>query len=80
MKNQLPTIVECEIGPYPRKMPEGMVDPMPKVNVKLDNGEEQELFEFYPDEISFREVEFIGLTIEEAIHLKFQKDLKYLKI
>ena len=68
MENQLPTIIECKIGPYPRKMPEGMLDPMPKVNVKLSDGEEKELFEFYPDEISFTEVEFIGEGLPSGIY------------
>lgn len=79
MKKQLPTIIEYKIGPLPRKMPEGMFDLMPKVNVKLSNGEEKELFEFYPDEISFNKDELIGLTVDEAVHLKYEKDLQYLK-
>jgi hypothetical protein len=60
------------------EMPKGLFDPMPKVFVKLEEGEEQFLFEFYPDEISFSPQEFIGLTIQEAIHLKFTKDRDYL--
>jgi len=74
MEKQLPTIVECKIGSYPRELPEGIFDPMPKVVVKLSNEKSQELFEFYPDEISFTEYEFIGLTVEEAIHLKYTKN------
>ena len=42
-------------------------------------GKEQKLFEFYPDEISFSSNEFVGLTIEEARHLKFEKDKKFLQ-
>lgn len=79
MKNQSPIIVECKIGSFPRKMPKGMFDPMPKVNVKLSNGEEKELFEFYPDEIDFIESEFIGLTIEEAKNMKYHKDIEFLR-
>jgi hypothetical protein len=52
---------------------------MPQVHVTLEDGVEQFLFEYYPDEISFREKEFVGLTIEEAIHLKFIKDKKFLQ-
>ena len=74
-----PKIIKCEIGPYPRPMPQGMNDKMPEVKVTLDNGEELVLFDFYPDEISFTESEFIGLTIEEAKKLKFEKDLKYIQ-
>ena len=69
-----PVIVKCSIGTYPRQMPEGMFDPMPKVKVKFDNGEEKELFQFYPDEISFSEEEFLGMTEESARKLKCEKD------
>jgi hypothetical protein len=61
------------------EMPKGLFDPMPKVFVRVNEGEEQLLFEFYPDEIMFTSKEFIGLTIEEARHLKFLKDKKYLQ-
>ena len=37
------------------------------------------LFEFYQDEISFTELEFIGLTEEKAHRLRFEKDVKYLQ-
>jgi hypothetical protein len=74
-----PIIVKCTIGPYPRPMEHGMLDPMPQVNVTLNNGEEKVLFEFYPDEISFEESEFIGLTEESARRLKFEKDKKYIQ-
>ena len=60
-------------------MPEGMADSMPKVRVRLINGEEKTFFEFYPDEISFSESEFIGLNEESARRLKFEKDKKFLQ-
>ena len=60
-------------------MPRGPFDQMPQVWVTTENGEEQLLFEYYPDEISFRPEEFIGLTIEEGRHLKFIKDKEYLQ-
>lgn len=69
-----PKITACTIGPYPK----GFFDPMPKVRVIFDNMEEKVLFDFYPDEISFSEHEFIGLTEAEARHLKFKKDRNYL--
>ena len=51
---------------------------IPQVFIILDDGTpEQFLFEYYPDEISFTENEFIGLTIDEAYHLKFIKDKQY---
>jgi len=60
-------------------MPKGYFDPMPQVWVTYEDGKEQMLFEFYPDEISFSANEFIGLTRSEAIHLKFKKDKAYLQ-
>ena len=79
MKRPEPIIVKCEIGPYPRPMPEGMFDPMPEVRVFFDNGDEKILFDFFPDEISFNENEFIGLTEEAAIRLRTEKDIKFLQ-
>ena len=72
-------IISCSIEPCPRPMPEGMLDSMPKVRVRFNTGEEKELFEFYPDEISFSESEFIGLTEEAARRLKFERDIKYIQ-
>lgn len=79
MKRPEPIIVKCEIGTYPRQMPEGMFDPMPSVKVFFDNEEEKILFDFFPDEISFTEDEFIGLTEEAAIRLRTEKDIKFLQ-
>ena len=60
-------------------MPQSFFDPMPQVHVTLENGKEEFLFEYYPDEISFSASEFVGLTIEESRHLKFVKDKKFLQ-
>jgi hypothetical protein len=60
-------------------MPQGMLDPMPKVRVHFNNGEEKILFEFYPDEISFTEAEFIGLTEDSAQRLKFDRDKRFIQ-
>ena len=79
MNSAEPVIIKCSISTYPRPMPEGMFDPMPEVRVQFDTGEEKTLFEFYPDEISFTESEFIGLTEKQAYGLRFEKDLKYLQ-
>ncbi len=46
-----------------------------KVSVQFSNGDEKTLFQFYPDEISFKESEFIGLTEESALRLKFEKKI-----
>ena len=59
-------------------MPKSLFDPMPQVFVTLEDGKEQYLFDYYPDEISFTAGEFAGLTIEQARHLKFTKDRNYL--
>ncbi len=79
MKKVEPVIIKCTIGTYPRPMPEGMFDKMPAVRVQFDTDEQKTLFEFYPDEIDFKEDEFIGLTEEGARHLKFEKDKRYLQ-
>lgn len=79
MTNSEPKIIKCSIGPFPRPMPQGMFDKMPEVKVVLENGEEHTLFDFYPDEISFTESEFIGLTLESAKRLKYVRDLKYIQ-
>lgn len=59
---------------------------MPTVYVRFDNqgdytdGTDYErLYDFYPDEIRFTCSEFVGLTKAEAITLKHQKDLAYLR-
>lgn len=60
------------------EQPKGLFDPMPQVYVTMEDGQEQFLFEYYPDEISFRPEEFVGLTIDECRRLKFVKDKRYL--
>jgi hypothetical protein len=79
MNSKVPVIISCSIGPYPRPMPQGMLDSMPKVSVRFNSGEEKILFEFYPDEITFSESEFIGITEEEALRLKYERDIKYIQ-
>jgi hypothetical protein len=60
-------------------MPKSIFDEMPKVYVTMEDNTEHFLFEYYPDEICFTANEFIDLTIDEAIHLKFIKDKKFLQ-
>jgi len=79
MNSPEPVIVKCSIGKYPRPLPEGMLDKMPEVTVTLNNGEVKTLFDFYPDELSFTEEEFIDLTLEMAHRLRTEKDVKYLQ-
>lgn len=60
------------------EMPKKMLDPMPAVMVKLDGEpEEKTLFHFFPDEISFRAEEFIGLTENKALRLRYERDEAY---
>lgn len=68
-------IIGVHIGPMPRSI----FEPPPTVVADLEDGTTVTLFDFYPDEISFTEQEFIGLTVEEGKHLKFKKDKEYLQ-
>ena len=44
-----------------------------------EHGTEHVIAHFYPDEISFREEEFVGLTVDEAIELFRKRDIAYLQ-
>ena len=68
-------IVSCTISAQPTKL----FDPMPKVTVTYDDGSTEELFKYFPDEISFTEAEFIGLTSDQAHDLRHRKDVAYLQ-
>lgn len=68
-------IISVKIGPFPTHL----FDPMPRVHAFFDNGEDEILFEYYLDEISFTEKEFIGLTKEQALNLRTKKDIAYLR-
>ena len=72
-------ITSALITPMPRPMPEGVFDPMPEVVATFEDGTTKTLFAFYPDEITFRASEFIGLTEEEAKALRHRKDVAFLK-
>lgn len=61
------------------EMPKRIFDPMPQVFVTTEDGNEQYLFEYYPDEIAFSPMEFVGLTLDEARTLKGKKDRQYLR-
>lgn len=74
-QNITPTISSARIT----AMPKALFDPMPQVIVTDSSGVETTLFEYYPDEISFTENEFIGLTVEQGRRLKFDKDRAYLR-
>jgi hypothetical protein len=70
-----PRVIKCRIT----EQPKSFFDPLPKVIITLDNGTEECVFDYYPDEISFTPSEFVGLTIEECRHLKFKKDKHFLQ-
>jgi len=61
------------------EQPKSLFDPMPKVFVTMEDGVEEFLFEYYPDEISFSPQEFKGLTLADAKYLKIIKDKNYLQ-
>lgn len=68
-------IKSAAISPLPKKF----TDDMPRVTVEYEDGTTEELFQYYPDEISFTPTEFIGLTRNEALLLKTKKDIAYLR-
>jgi hypothetical protein len=68
-------ITHCRIT----KIPQGIFDPLPQVIVTLEDGTIKNLFSYYPDEISFKAEEFIGLTEQEAFRLHQSKDKAYLQ-
>lgn len=72
-------IKKITINPMPRSMPEGTFDPMPECIATFEDGSTKTLFSFYPDEISFKESEFTGLTEEDAHTLFQRKDRSYLR-
>ncbi len=72
-------ITNTLITKMPRPMPEGMFDPMPEVIATFEDGSKKYLFAFFPDEVSFRASEFVGLTEEEAHTLFQRKDTTYLR-
>jgi hypothetical protein len=59
-------------------LPMTFMDPLPVVHVTV-GGEERRLFDYFPDEIRFSPEEFVGLTLDEAHGLKFNKDKTYLQ-
>lgn len=45
----------------------------------FEDGTVKTIFNYYPDEISFREDEFVGLTEYQACELFHKKDISYLQ-
>jgi hypothetical protein len=72
-------ITKATITAMPRPMPEGMFDEMPAVIATFEDGTTKRLFKFYPDEVSFSESEFVGLTEDEARALFRRMDVAFLR-
>lgn len=68
-------VVKARITELPRRLG----DPLPEVWVTLSDGTEKMLFTYFPDELSFSESDFVGLTEDEARLLKFGRDRAYLQ-
>jgi len=45
----------------------------------LEDGREEFVFPWFSDELSFREEELLGLTVEEARDVKTARDIAYLR-
>ena len=45
------------------EQPKSFFDPMPKVYVTMENGVEEFLFEYYPDEISFTDQAHLHVSV-----------------
>ncbi len=67
-------ITGCEIK-------KSIVDPTVNVvEIWLDDDPDwQVLFTYYPNEIKFTDDEFIGLTVEDALNLHWERELEYLR-
>lgn len=50
-----------------------------EVDVMYNDGTVEMIFGYYPDELSFNEREFIGLTKDDALELFRQRDMAYLR-
>jgi len=50
-----------------------------QVHATFNDGTSQELFNYYSEEISFREPEFTGMTADEARQLRHKRDVEYLQ-
>lgn len=68
-------IVTARITPLPKRLG----DPLPEVWARFADSSEKMLFTYYPDEISFQESDFVGLTEDEARLFKFGRDRVFLQ-
>jgi hypothetical protein len=75
MSKTPPTITTATITAQPKQLG----DPMPEVHVEFSDGSARKLFTYFPDEISFKAKEFVGMTAVEALSLKHDRDVAYLR-
>lgn len=61
------------------EMPKSIFDGGAKVYGTYEDGTEEFIVEFYPDEISISEREVIGKTKAQVIDMKCDKDSAYLR-
>ena len=50
-----------------------------QVTVELENNSKETIFSYYADELSFTERELVGLTVNQARALFFQKDKEHIQ-
>lgn len=50
-----------------------------EVDVMYEDGSVEMLFRYYPDELSFEEHEFIGITKSEALAIFRHRDMAYIR-
>lgn len=49
------------------------------ISAVMSNGDEEKLFSYYPDELSFSSSEFIGKTAQESRQIFSAKDIAYIQ-
>jgi len=69
-------IVEATVGPPP---PECILQNIRVVRATFEDGSEENLFTYYPDELSFTAAEFVGLTKEEGRQLRHDRDVVFVR-
>jgi hypothetical protein len=46
---------------------------------RMSDGSAETLFSYYIDELTFRDNELVGLTVEQARSLRHQRDVAYMR-
>ena len=72
-------IINCVIKPNPCEVKEGKIkDQLPEVFVAFEDGKNEKLFCYNPDNFVFNKEEFVGLTKKEAYILRGKRENLYL--